>query len=95
MSADYEEGIAEYLSGNMADAIEMIGKAVDKGYFPRDERNVMPDLYAHPGFRRIVSLHEERQASERRRFLEIVCSNNAYSEIWQPADETCAELVRQ
>jgi TolB-like protein/Tfp pilus assembly protein PilF len=94
MSVDYEEGVAEYLSGNMAAAIELIGKAVDEGFFLYNNRNYMPDLYAHPQFQRIVSVHEERQAGERQRFLEIVCSDNAYSDIWQPADETCAEFVQ-
>jgi hypothetical protein len=55
----------------------------------------MPDLYEHPDFQRILSVHEERQAREQRRFLEIVCSGSANSDIWQPADETCAEFVQR
>jgi tetratricopeptide (TPR) repeat protein len=89
MSADYEAGLAAYLEGDLDRAIELIGKAVDAGFFLPSHENLMPDLYGDDRFAAVVSIHEERRERERRAFLDVVCSDNPYADVWQPLDETC------
>ena len=46
-------------------------------------------LYDDPGFAPIRASQEARQARERERFLAIVCPDNPYAAVWQPAEGTC------
>ncbi len=46
-------------------------------------------LYDDPGFAPIRAAQEARQARERESFLGIVCTDNPYAAVWQPAEGTC------
>ena len=50
-------------------------------------------LYDDPGFAPIRAMQEDRQARERVRFLAIVCTDNPYAAVWQPAEGTCEQFA--
>ncbi len=45
--------------------------------------------YDDPGSAPIRAAQEARQARERESFLGIVCTDNPYAAVWQPAEGTC------
>jgi hypothetical protein len=89
VSADYEEGVAAYLAGEREQGLTLIAKAADGGFFIFPNEAYLQTLYDDPGFAPIIAGQEARQARERNRFLSIVCTNNPYADVWQPAEETC------
>ncbi len=88
-SADYEEGLAAYLSGQSERGLASIAKAVDEGYFIRPNEAYLQTLYDDPGFAPIRASQEARQAREREKVLAVVCTDNPYAAVWQPAEGTC------
>jgi TolB-like protein/Tfp pilus assembly protein PilF len=89
LSVDYEEGIAAYLSGESERGLALIAKSAEDGYFIRPNEAYLQALYDDPGFTPILASQEARQVRERERFLAIVCTDNPYAAVWQPAAETC------
>ena len=49
--------------------------------------------YDDPGFAPIRARQEARQVRERNRFLAIVCTDNPYEAVWQPAERACERFV--
>ncbi len=92
-SADYEEGLAAYLSGERERGLALIAKAAEDGglIWPNDV--FLQALYDDPGFAPIRASQEVRQARERERFLAIVCTDNPYAAVWQPAEGTCEQFA--
>ena len=88
-SADFEMGLAEYLDGNRDTGLAMISKAAEGGYFIPLTEAYLQELYDDPGFAPIRASQEARQARERERFLAVVCTDNPYADVWQPAAGTC------
>jgi len=88
-SVDYEEGLAAYLAGERERGLQLIAKGADDGYFIWPQEAYLQALYDDPGFAPIRKSQEARQVSERERFLAIVCTDNPYETIWQPAGGTC------
>lgn len=88
-SVDFWEGLAEFHSGNRASGMALIGNAADEGYFIWPKEAYLQALYDDPSFAPIRAAQEARQMSERDRFLAIVCTDNPYAPVWQPANETC------
>jgi hypothetical protein len=52
-------------------------------------------IYDDPGFAPIIAGQKARQARERNRFLSIVCTNNPYADVWQPAEGTCERFAAE
>jgi hypothetical protein len=50
-------------------------------------------LYDDPGFAPILATQEARQVRERNKFLAIVCNDNPYAAVWQPAEGTCEQFA--
>jgi thioredoxin-like negative regulator of GroEL len=94
-SPDYEDGLARYLSGDEQRGLALIARAVEDGYFIPPREAYLQDLYDHPDFAAVRQMQEARQARERKRFLAIVCSDNPYAAVWQPADDTCQRFAAQ
>jgi len=94
MSTDFEEGLFEYLSGNRGKGLALIGKASEDGYFIGPESAYLRQLYEDPGFAPIREKQQARQSRERQRFLDLVCFDNPYRDVWQPAEETCKQSVQ-
>jgi tetratricopeptide (TPR) repeat protein len=92
-SVDYAEGLAAYLAGERKKGLAMISKAVEDGFFIPQREAYLQALYDDPGFAPIRAKQEARQASERERFLAIVCTDNPYGAVWQPADGTCERVA--
>jgi len=92
-SADYEEGLAAYLSGERETGLALIAKGVEDGFFIPQKEAYLQVLYDDPGFAPIRAMQEARQARERERFLAIVCSDNPYAAVWQPAEGTCERFA--
>jgi tetratricopeptide (TPR) repeat protein len=90
-SVDYEEGLAANLAGERSFAL--IAKAVEDGVFIPQREAYLQTLYDDPGFAAVRASQEARQTRERERFLAIVCTNNPYAAVWQPAEGTCERFA--
>ncbi len=88
-SPDYEDGLARFLAGEEQRGLALIARAVEDGHFIPPGAAYLQDLYEHPDFAPIRAMQEARQARERERFLAVVCSDNPYAAVWQPAEGTC------
>jgi TolB-like protein/Tfp pilus assembly protein PilF len=88
-SVDFEEGFAAYLAGERKKGLELIAKGAEDGYFILPNESCLQVLYDDPGFAPIRARQEARQVRERNRFLAIVCTDNPYEAVWQPAEGTC------
>ena len=95
VSADFEEGVAAYLAGEHEQGLVLIAKAADGGFFILPNEAYLQTLYDDPGFAPIIARQEARQARERNRFLSIVCTNNPYADVWQPAEGTCERFAAE
>jgi len=91
----YEEGLAAYLSGQHERGLTLIGKAVEDGYFVFPNEAYLQTLYDDPDFAPILAVQQDRQKRERDKFLAIVCSDNPYTAVWQPEDETCGRFATE
>jgi hypothetical protein len=94
-SAYYEEGLVAYLSGEHDKGLQLITKAAEDGYFILPKEAYLQTLYDDTGFAPIRAAQEARQARERNRFLAIVCTDNPYEEVWQPAEGTCEQYAAE
>jgi len=94
-SVDFEEGLADYLAGEREKGLALIAKAVEDGYFILPKEAYLQTLYDDPGFAPILASQEARQLRERNRFLAIVCTDNPYEEVWQPAEGTCERFAEE
>jgi len=88
-SVDFEEGLAAFLAGGREMGLALIARAVEDGYFILPNEAYLQSLYDDPGFAPILADQEARQAREQNKFLAIVCSDNPYATVWQPAEGTC------
>jgi TolB-like protein/Tfp pilus assembly protein PilF len=84
LSPDFEAGLADYFSGEHENGIALIAKAAEEGYFILPNEAYLQTLYDDPGFAPIMAGQQARQARERKRFLDVVCKDTRYAEIWQP-----------
>jgi len=88
-SVNYYEGFAAYLTGEREEGLALIAKGAEDGMFIPQREAYLQTLYDDPGFAPIRASQEARQARERDRFLAVVCTDNPYAAVWQPAAETC------
>lgn len=93
LSVDYEEGLAAYLSGESERGLALIARAAENGYFIPRRQAYLQALYDDTGFAPIGARQDARQARERERLLAIVCTDNPYVAVWQPAAETCERFA--
>jgi TolB-like protein len=91
LSVDFEEGFVAYLSDSHDRGIELISKAAEDGFVIAPAEAYYDLLRDEPAFVEILERQAERQARERSRFLAVVCTNNPYAGVWQPAANTCQE----
>ena len=89
VSPDYEDGLASFLAGDDQRGLALIARAVEDGYFILPSEAYLQSLYEHPDFAAIRAMQEARQAREREKLLAVVCSDNPYAAVWQPAEGTC------
>jgi TolB-like protein/tetratricopeptide (TPR) repeat protein len=92
---DYEAGLAAYLTGEHEQGLALIAKAAENGYFIMPSEAYLQTLYDDPGFVPIREMQEARQARERDKFLTIVCTDNPYEAVWQPAEGTCERFAAE
>ncbi len=92
-SVDYEEGLAAYLAGERERGLALIAKGVEDGFFIPPSESYLQMLYDDPGFAAVRASQEARQARERNKFLDIVCTDNPYEAVWQPAEGTCERFA--
>jgi TolB-like protein/Tfp pilus assembly protein PilF len=90
---NYEDGLAAYLSGERKRGIELIAKGVENGLYVPLSAAYLQTLYDDPGFTPIRAMQEDRQARERQKVLAVVCTDNPYAAVWQPADGTCGRYA--
>jgi TolB-like protein/DNA-binding winged helix-turn-helix (wHTH) protein/Tfp pilus assembly protein PilF len=94
-SVDYEEGVTAFLTGNREGGLASIAKAAEDGYFIQPNAAYLQALYDDPGFAPILAAQQARQARERDRFLNVVCNNNPYQEVWRPQPGTCRQYLSE
>jgi TolB-like protein len=92
-SIDYETGLADFLSGDRDQGLALIARAVEDGFFILPNEAYLQVLYNDPGFAPIRAMQVARQKRERNRFLAIVCNDNPYDAVWQPAGGTCEQFA--
>jgi hypothetical protein len=92
-SIDVEEGLAAYLAGEHERGLSLIAKGAENGYFIAPKDAYLQTLYDDSGFAPILAGQQARQVRERNRFLAIVCTDNPYEEVWQPAEGTCERFA--
>ncbi len=90
---DYEEGLADYLSGDRETGLALLDKATKDGVFILPNEAYLQVLYDDPGFAPILERQEARQVRERARVLAAVCNDNPYEAVWQPAEGTCERFA--
>jgi TolB-like protein/Tfp pilus assembly protein PilF len=90
---DFEDGLATYLSGGHSRGLALIARAVEDGFFIPHSEAYLHVLYRDPEFPRIRDMQEALQTRERNRFLAIVCDDNPYASVWQPASGTCEHFA--
>jgi tetratricopeptide (TPR) repeat protein len=88
-SADYEDGLSSYLSGDRERGLALLNKATASGIFVPLNVAYMQPFYDDPGFVPILERQQIRQARERNKVLAVVCADNPYESVWQPEDGTC------
>ena len=88
-SVDYEEGFADFMAGEREKGLALIAKGVNDGRLIPTKEAHLQTLYDDPGFAPILASQKAWQARERNRFLNIVCTDNPYAAVWQPAERTC------
>ena len=93
VSADYEEGLAAYFVSERERGLALIAKGAEDGYFIMQSEAYLQSLYDDPGFAPIRAGQEARQVRERKRFLHVVCTDNPYEAVWQPAKGTCERFA--
>ncbi|MDX1508951.1 MAG: tetratricopeptide repeat protein [Woeseiaceae bacterium] len=87
---DFEEGLALYFSGRREAGLALLDRGAAQGVIIAPNSAYLQPLYDDPGFARIIARQEQRQARERKLFLEVVCSDNPYRSVWQPHENSCA-----
>lgn len=92
-SVDFAEGIAAYLAGEREQGLALIARGAEDGYFIPLSEAYLQALYDDPGFAPIRTAQEARQTRERERFLAVVCVDNPYESVWQPAEGTCERFA--
>ncbi len=92
-SVNYDEGLAAYLAGERERGLALIAKAAEDGFIVLPREAYLKVLYDDPGFAPIRESQEARQAREREKFLAIVCTDNPYAAVWQPAEGTCEQFA--
>jgi TolB-like protein/Tfp pilus assembly protein PilF len=92
-SVDYSEGLADYLAGERERGLALIARAAEDGFFILPHEAYLHTLYDDPGFAPIRAIQEARQVREREKFLTIVCNDNPYASVWQPAEGTCEQFA--
>jgi hypothetical protein len=92
-SVDYEEGLAAYLAGERERGLTLIANGAEDGFFIMQSEAYLQSLYDDPGFAPIRAGQEARQVRERKRFLHVVCTDNPYEAVWQPAEGTCEQFA--
>ncbi|MEM7417604.1 MAG: FlgO family outer membrane protein [Gemmatimonadota bacterium] len=85
-----DRAIGLWLSGDRDGAMTLVGDAVDGGAVLFLERADWSEVTAQPGFAEIRERYEAHRASERADFLDSVCSDNPWADVWTPLPETCA-----
>jgi len=91
--ADFDEGLAAYLSGDHERGLALLDKGTEGGVFIRPSEAYLQSLYDDPGFAHIIARQQARQIREREKILAIVCTDNPYEAVWQPAEGTCESFV--
>ena len=92
-NVNYEEGLVAYLAGERERGLTLIANGAEDGFFIMQSEAYLQSLYDDPGFAPIRAGQEARQVRERKRFLHVVCTDNPYEAVWQPAKGTCERFA--
>jgi len=90
---DTVEGFATYLAGDRDKGLDLLAKSAEGGVFLEMHDSYLQTLYDDPGFAPIRAGQEARQAREQQKLLAIVCVDNPYETVWQPAEGTCERFA--
>jgi TolB-like protein/Flp pilus assembly protein TadD len=82
-------GMAAWVAGDRARALELLETAVDQGALIFWTPAFMADLVSDAGFEPIRARFLQRREAERADFLASVCTDNPWASVWTPMEETC------
>jgi TolB-like protein len=92
-SVDYQEGIAAYLAGERDTALTLMSKAAEDGFWIPPVSVFQESRFRDPDFALILERQKAQETRERKRVLAVVCNDNPYAVVWQPAEETCEQFA--
>lgn len=93
--ANYEAGIAAFLTGERERGLALIAEEVEYGKYLRLNHAYLQTLYDDDGFSPIRRMQETRASIEREKILNVVCIDNPYAAVWQPSESTCDRFAKQ
>ena len=73
--------------------LTLIANALEDGTFIPQSEAYLRVLYDDPAFAPIRARQEARQSREQEKLLAIVCTDNPYAGVWQPAAGTCERFA--
>jgi TolB-like protein/Tfp pilus assembly protein PilF len=88
-SPHFIEGFIRYFRGDHPAGLELVRQAVEEGYYVRLDAPFLEPLVSDPRFEPIRQLQKANVERERNRFLNAVCDQNPYEDLWGPSPETC------
>jgi TolB-like protein/DNA-binding winged helix-turn-helix (wHTH) protein len=86
---DFEVAIADYLSGDRQSAVRLLTKAVSSGYLIPPNSAYLQFLYDDPDLAPVFERQRAHVRAQRQAFLQAICPENPYAEVWQPVEGTC------
>ena len=86
---EFEAAIADYLSGDRESAADRLSKAVTSGYIIPPNMEYLNFLYEDPKLASVFELQSEHRRAEREKFLQAICPDNPFADVWQPAEGFC------
>jgi TolB-like protein/DNA-binding winged helix-turn-helix (wHTH) protein/Flp pilus assembly protein TadD len=86
---DFETAIADYLSGDHPSAVSLLTKAVSSGYLIPPNSAYLQFLYDDPNMAPVFERQREHMRARKQEFLQAICPDNPYAEVWQPVEGTC------
>jgi len=89
---DFEAGIAAYLTGDRQSAVNLLTSAVDRGHVIPANLTYLRFLYDDAEMTPVFERQRARRFAEQEKFLQAFCSDNSYSDLWQPVEGTCSQL---
>ncbi|MEE8294998.1 MAG: tetratricopeptide repeat protein, partial [Sphingomonadales bacterium] len=90
----WDQGLVLLYAGRTGEGLEKMKEAVEAGYAPNFQELYLMSRFPDVDFSPVMAALEEKRATERDKFLKIVCNGgNPAPEAWTPMPKTCEGYV--